>query len=221
MHQTTLSLHTASLLIKPLSPDGQLFLLSQLLTLKQQIVAFDIEFTAPEISLDFSNLTNTFAELRLGNLAPRSLLSFARATIVPRVVANMLDAKLELDTRLRAVITDLTTSTADRMTTSLVATAPRAAAATAVRAAIETQVPGLRAKLDEYIEDVRTKETLVGAAQDAVLGRYEEFFETHMVAVRAVGGAVRAKGKGREDEVWDVDMFADWATEVFAVGGGV
>jgi len=27
------------------------------------------------------------------------------------------------------------------------------------------------------------------------------------------------KGKGREDEIWDPDMFADWCQDVFKVGG--
>ena len=38
--------------------------MSHLLILKQQIVAFDIEYVAPEVSFDFSGVTSTFWELR-------------------------------------------------------------------------------------------------------------------------------------------------------------
>ena len=68
VHGTTVSLTQASVLLtKSTSPtDAALFLISHLLLLKQQIVAFDIEFVTPEtdVHYDFSSITNTFWELR-------------------------------------------------------------------------------------------------------------------------------------------------------------
>ena len=120
MHQTTLSLLRASAALsshtpsptsglpRPTLADTHLFLLKQLLILKQQIVRFDIEFVSPESDLDFTVLTSTFADVRgstfnalFANLAnPARLLGGIQA-LVPRVVENMLDAKVELDSRLR------------------------------------------------------------------------------------------------------------------------
>ena len=76
VHQTTLSLHRASntLAAQKTLLDGQLFLLKYLLILKQQIVAFDIEYVTPDVTFDFSGVTSTFYELRErgGLFDPRS-----------------------------------------------------------------------------------------------------------------------------------------------------
>lgn len=83
---------------------------------------------------------------------------------------------------------------------------------------IEKEVPVLRQILDDYLDDVRTKETLVGAVQDRVIQIYEDFFERYRSAEKSKGKSVSKKGKGREDAVWDVDTFTEWSEEVFRVG---
>ncbi|RAL15468.1 Golgi transport complex subunit COG3 [Aspergillus homomorphus CBS 101889] len=271
VHQTTLSLHHASTLIpassttttttptNPKSPTTttptptptptrpethrQLFLMSHLLILKQQIVAFDIEYVAPETSLDFSGLTHTFWELREergGLFNPRNLVRLVGQGLLPRVVENMLDAKVELDGRLRTVINDFIHGYATSMTASLPAkfvanpTTTTAAAAAAATAAveewiyptcrkIESEVLGLRRVLGEYLDDLRMRETLVGAVQERVIQIYEEFWERFVAEERRAGSGVRGtkgkgKGKGREDDVWDVDTFVEWCEGVFRVG---
>ena len=146
--------------------------------------------------------------------------------LLPKVVENMLDAKVELDGRLRGVITDFTTDSADRITNPIneTTTAKKGfdplKAVNHVKASAEKEVPLLRKKLDEYLDDRRTKETLVSAVQDLVTQRYEAFYEGQMREKSGEAGSRRAskKGKGREDEVWDVDMFEEWAGSVFIVG---
>jgi len=51
------------------------------------------------ISLDFSGVTSTFWELRGcgGLFSPRNLMRLVGRGLLPRVVENMLDAKVELD----------------------------------------------------------------------------------------------------------------------------
>ncbi|KAB8360657.1 hypothetical protein FH972_024395 [Carpinus fangiana] len=219
VHQTTLSLANAAkqIAVKGTATDSQLFLLKQLLILKQQIVAFDIEFVQPEMNLDFSSITSTFWELRERGGLFNAVYNAGR--LMPRVVENMLDAKAELDSRLRAVITEFVNGLAATMTAAVAGTAKKDAsvAVQAVRTAIERDVPVLRRKLDEYLEDVRTKETLVGAVQDQALANYEDWF------VKTVGSSngVSKKGKSREDDVWDPDTFADWTAELFGVGRAV
>lgn len=229
-----MSLSTASTAISNKSSpiDGQLFLIKHLLILKQQIVAFDIEFVTPDISIDFSGVTSTFWELRErgGLFNPRNLMRLVGHGLFPRVVENMLDAKVELDGRLRTVINEFTQGVATKMTSSLPnpaypsganKTPPSTTDLTApTRATIEKEVPSLRHKLDLYLQDVRTKETLVNAVQDRVIQIYEEFFEKYAVAGGQNGKpvVVSKKGKGRQDAVWDGDTFAEWCVETFAVG---
>lgn len=211
--------------------DGQLFLIKHLLILKQQIVAFDIEYVTPDISFDFSNVTNTFWELRErgGLFNPRNLMRLVGSGLLPRVVENMLDAKVELDGRLRTVINDFTNGFASRMTGALptklaeerrsITVAP-GEVISSVRRAVEKEVPVLRQVLDDYLDDVRTKEILVGAVQGRVIQTYDEFFDSYVASEKSRGNnvVVAKKGDRREDAIWNVDTFAEWSDEVFRVG---
>ena len=232
VHQTTLSLHSAAVRIssKVTSADGQLFLLRHLLLLKSQIVAFDIEFVTPDISFDFSGVTNTFYELRErgGLFNPRNLMRLIGGGLFPQVVENMLDAKVELDGRLRTVINDFTAGYATGMTKALplsFKTGDRnidemaGKAVVATRKAIEKGAPALRQKLDEYLDDPRTKETLVAAVQDQIVQIYESFFDSYTNRdSKTVAKSISKKGKSREDTVWDIDTFAEWTEGIFMVG---
>ena len=206
--------------------DGQLFLIKHLLILKQQIVAFDIEYVTPDVSFDFSGVTNTFWELRErgGLFDPRNFWRYMGSGLLPKVVENMLDAKVELDGRLRTVINEFTGNFASRMTkpvdeiTASKRSTDAVQAGKKVKQLAEKEVPLLRQKLDEYLDDVRTKETLVAAVQDQVIQNYESFYDTYTAEKRSNGRAVSKKGKGRDDEAWDPDTFSEWTTGLFNVG---
>ena len=231
VHQTTLSLQHASTLVtqRPSNSavDGRLFLIKHLLILKQQIVAFDIEYVTPEVSFDFSSVTNTFWELRErgGLFDPSNLWRIMGGGLLPKVVENMLDAKVELDGSLRTVINDLTSDFASRITKPVdaSATAKRGfdaqQAVNVIHKVAEKEIPFLRKKLDEYIDDMRTKETLVAAVQDQVIQNYEMFYDVYTAEKRSNGKQMSKKGKGRDDEAWDPDMFGEWAGSVFKVKG--
>jgi hypothetical protein len=146
--------------------------------------------------------------------------------LVPTVVRNMLDAKSELDGRLRTVINEFVSGFATRMTASidekLVAKKGAKldvnAATIDVRLKVEKDVVFLRAKLEAYIGDGRTRETLVAAVMDQVVTAYEDFFEKFVDGKGSGVGGSGKKGKGREDEVWDPQVFSEWAGGVFNVG---
>lgn len=218
----------SALLTKSTSPtDAALFLVSHLLLLKQQIVAFDIEFVTPEteVQYDISSITNTFWELRSrgGLFNPRNLVGL----LIPKVVENMLDAKAEVDARLRQAINDFTAQFVARMTAPIdtknnkkvpVQEAPARTAK--VRQNVEHETPFLRGKLEEYITDHRTREMLVAAVMESVTQTYEDWFDTsYTPSVAGSNGAGRStKGKGREDGVWDPDVFNEWCTGTFKIG---
>ncbi|KAF7502913.1 hypothetical protein GJ744_004818 [Endocarpon pusillum] len=254
VHATTLSLIQASTLLlksrkkpqtpKPDSPannppdptsNAHLFLLTHFLLLKSQIVAFDIEFSPqPEVAFDFSNLTNTFYELqaeRGGLFNPLNLVRLVGKgrDLLPRVVENMLDAKVELDGRLRKVISDFTAWEAQKMMAPLrrggggngwVVNGDEEKTRKAVvemRRALEKEIEPLRRRLEEWVQDIRTRETLIIAVREAVLQGYEEFLGAVETGQGNVKAKTRGKGKGREDEIWDVDAFVEWTERVFGV----
>ena len=227
--------------------DSRLFLIKHLLLLKHQILAFDIEFVHhPDTSFDFSLLTTLLTTLRTqgtsallpGNIW-RLLTTTTPTSLVPKVITNMLDAKAELDSHLRTVINDFTHAHASAITNPIDSSAlakPRfepLAAVTKVKSLAEREIPPLRHRLDAYIDDLRTRETLVAAVRDQVLANYEVFYDLWTErqqrkeaaggggkgAGMAKGSAKSKKGKGREDEVWDVDMFSEWVGAVFNVRG--
>lgn len=230
MHSTTVSLrHASTLLVKSASPtDAALFLISHLLLLKQQIVAFDIEFVTPEtdIHYDISSITNTFWELRSrgGLFNPRNLVGL----LIPKVVENMLDAKAEVDTTLRQSITDLTTQFQTRMLAPILSkdgseplkTVPAdiAPRTMKLRENITQQTPFLRTKLEDYITDQRTREMLVAAVMESVTQTYETWYDTSYAPTSHSGRS--GKGKGSVDGVWDPDVFGEWCAGTFQVGGG-
>ena len=233
VHSTIASLLYASAQVstKNTLPDGQLFLITHLLHLKRQIVAFDIEFIPPEVEFDFSSYTNTFYELReRGSLwNPASWVRLVSGALggglLPKVVENMLDAKAELDGRLRSVINDFVNAYANHITAPIEPSAVSQAkakdsfdalkAVRTVRGLAEKDVPALRAKLMEFVDDARTRETLVAAVRDQVVLSYEEFFDA-----QSEGGTRRLsrKGKGREDEVLGPELFGEAMERVFLVG---
>ena len=146
--------------------------------------------------------------------------------LLPRVVENMLDAKVELDGRLRTVINEFISMFAERMTSSLPSkfvdtrNLQRGELIYPTCNNIENEVPNLRKMLDEYLDDTRMKETLVGAVQDRVIQVYDEFFDKYTSSEKKKGNPVSKKGKGREDAVWDVDTFAEWCEGYIRVGAG-
>ncbi|KAJ9611972.1 Golgi transport complex subunit 3 [Cladophialophora chaetospira] len=243
VHQTTQSLVSASTQISAKSSmaDGQLFLLRHLLLLKSQIVAFDIEYVTPDVSFDFSGVASTFWELRErgGLFNPGAWMRlFSSGGLLPKVVENMLDAKQELDGRLRQVINEFTADFARSMCSDLPKDVEKlggkkagwedvlAEAVGKTRNTVEKEIPILRAKLEQYLDDHRTRETLVAAVEDQVVQIYEAFFDAYAAksASRKGNGKVNGsmtpisrKGKGPENAVWDLDTFAEWAEGLFNV----
>ena len=148
----------------------------------------------------------------------------------------MLDAKVELDGQLRTVINEFTANFTNIMTQPLGKQAHQKPeeATSAVREQVRREVPILRAKLEQYLDDLRTRETLVAAVEDQVVQAYELFFEDYAGrSAQQSGGPgkgkangtvkgsgknkISRKGKGAEDDVWDSDTFAEWSESIFNV----
>ena len=262
VHQTLLSLSTASSQLPkppkdtsatalPPSTSANLFLLTHYLHLKTHLLAFDIssQNLEPDITFDFSGPLSTFTELRergINLFNPVNLMRLiSNGTLLPRVVENMLDAKLELDGRLRSVINDFVGEWSNLMTQTLQSlpsklpakskqtkASPFKQASSMLRstlASIETTLlPTLRKILEEWIveppsQPQRIKDTLIAAILENVVRSYEVWYEALPPDVRR-GGAGKGKGKekaedGEEDEMelWDIDRFEMWVGDVFGI----
>ena len=243
VHQTLLSLTAASTQIPPppkpnspkqvqapVSTPSHLFLLTHYLHLKTHLLAFDISSSTlnPDITFDFSGPLSTFSELRSGRglqlFNPVTLMRLiSNGTLLPRVVENMLDAKVELDGRLRTIINDFVNEWSNIMTSDLLQTPlqgkknPTAAAGKMLSqtlSKIHIYVPLLRSTLDSWIptptdqakqqqpsdQTTRVKETLVAAILESVIRSYEIWFDALPPSVRAgVSSGVKGKNKARDE----------------------
>jgi conserved oligomeric Golgi complex subunit 3 len=150
----------------------------------------------------------------------------------------MRDARTEVDARLRAVIGELVTVWGQRISNPLYDNSfptkggkfgdlavtssgdVDADRARAVREAVEREVPLIRRKMDEYIHDVRTRDMLMRAVLEDVIQRYESWLEERgLESPTTPSTKHKGKGKGREDGVWESEVFADWALRAFGLDG--
>lgn len=159
--------------------DSHLFFIKHLLTLRTQIMGFDIDYVPTEILVDFSGLQEVFNKARQEGVSftGSSLLNLAKAS-VPKVVNNMYDAKEELYAKLKNSIHEFTEASVQSIVKSIMDKPdPKTAVEKTrqLRQDATTEFPRIRNVIETYIEDERTIDILIDSIQDLVIQTYESY----------------------------------------------
>lgn len=109
IHETSLSImRAASEISRTDAIDSHIFAIKNLVLLKNLILAYEISGSRQAAALDFTKMWHTFTELRTrgGLFDVRQYYRLITAgELLPEVVNNVLDARVELDGLLRETIT--------------------------------------------------------------------------------------------------------------------
>jgi hypothetical protein len=110
LHQTCSAIlrATSQIVARSSKVDSRIFAIKNLLLMKNLVVAYDISGSRRAPALDFTDVWNTFGELRArGRLFELSTYYrlLTSGNLLPKVVENIQDARVELDGQLRENIT--------------------------------------------------------------------------------------------------------------------
>ena len=211
VHECIVSLQAAHTLAKTRlgTIEAHLFLIKHLITLRTQIVEFDIENVPAEIQVDFSGIQEVFTKVRQEGLdfSSANLLNIARAS-VPKVVNNMIDAKDELYASMKNAIHEFTEESVKSIISPIMGDA---AADTAVHKTREMrqnatkEFPRIRQIIESYIEDARTTDILVDSIQDLVIQAYQKYHDNLLTV---------AKSAEDVDGIMEVDGLISWLGDI-------
>lgn len=157
--------------------DQRLYYLKNLLLLRDEIQDFNIKYTLNSRSLDFSGVGTVFKSYRSGE---SSLFSLAKE-LVPRVVNNMTDARVELFQELRGCVRDLTDKVvADIMGESLDAFdgAHMSGLSERITQQVETSFPRVFTQVCDVIKDQEISHNLLKAIEQGCVEKYSAYYET-------------------------------------------
>lgn len=186
VHDCIISLKNAYALALSIGPlDAHLFLLKNLLMLKEQLQQYDIEYVSSDTALDFSGIGDIIQKIREGTsvFSEGGLLGLVQES-VPRVVRSMIDARQELQLELRNVVHLFTDDAVKLMVEPL----SREREATALddcrelRDNIESMLPRFKTQIEVFITEAGIITALIDGIQELLVLNYEKYYNDMKVA---------------------------------------
>ncbi|KAI7904190.1 Sec34-like family-domain-containing protein [Cokeromyces recurvatus] len=184
--------------------DGQLFLIKNLLVLKEQLAPFEASLVHAGKALDFSHVTNSFSSFQQQRALlfnPNALIGLAQRGM-PRVVEINVDSRREIDLQIKRVceafIHNCVSSCVEPLTTFLIKLStilpPEALPTSLVDSstqqlkgkevqesvqqfmeATEERMKYMTRKLREYINDEKMEHILIKPVQTNIIEQYKSF----------------------------------------------
>ncbi|CEP63045.1 Golgi transport complex subunit COG3 LALA0_S07e01178g [Lachancea lanzarotensis] len=214
VHDCIESLRSAFQLVKHSEDtlEPRLACLKNLLMLRKQVQAFEIQYVCNEKYVDFSGLTEFLRSFAIGgsmNVSSTSVLDLTTEN-GPLVVRDMVDARSELTMELRRAVKDLTDAAVkDLVVDCLDNDDDLLAKNKQLRANIEANLPRLYERMCNFVGDVEIRSHLIDAIQESLARSYSIFYEH--VAELASNGKVN---KGEFSELMYVDVLVELVNNV-------
>lgn len=159
--------------------DSNLYFLKNLLMLKQQIQNFDIEYVSNETFLDFSGIGDIISKFRNGSSVSNDVgfLELVKEG-VPKVVNNMIDARVELQTELRNLVHIFTEDAVNQIIEPVVNYKVETLDKDILKFQenIEESLPRIKKDIDLFIDDQYVVTMLIDGIQELVIQSYENFY---------------------------------------------
>jgi hypothetical protein len=189
--------------------EAHLFFIKHLLTLRTQIMGFDIDYVPAEVLVDFSGLQEVFSKVRQEGVSfsGSGLLNLAKAS-VPKVVNDMFDAKEELYAKLKNSIHEFTEVSVQSIVKSILDNPdPKTAVEKTrqLRQDATTEFPRIRGIIETYIDDERTIDILIDSIQDLVIQTYDTYQQTILSMVKSPEDV---------DGMMEVDGLISWLGDI-------
>ncbi|SCU83747.1 LAME_0C06436g1_1 [Lachancea meyersii CBS 8951] len=171
--------------------ESRLAYLKNLLMLRKQVQAFEIQYVCNEKYVDFSGLTEFLKSLASGGIRAASSTSVFDLTVEggPLVVRDMVDARSELTLELRNAVKGLTTAVVKNVLGDCIDSHDDLLAKNVqLRANIEAILPRVHERMCHFVKDVEIRFHLIDAIQESLVRSYAAFYDT--VAEEAADGKV-------------------------------
>ncbi|KAG9299881.1 hypothetical protein G9A89_005410 [Geosiphon pyriformis] len=189
--------------------DGQLFLIKHLLILKERTASFETQFVHEEKDLDFSEMTDALNEIlqnKYSILSPNTLIGLAQKGM-PKVVGHRVDAKLEVDKKLKQICEEFILGNAKEAVESLSSFLLKVSAfrlrndmkpthqqtplkhqsfAQTVnilevyknfRSLVQSKLQFISSKLSQYLDDRKTETVLLRPLRNHIIESYQAFYD--------------------------------------------
>lgn len=160
--------------------DAHLFLLKNMIMLKNQLNNFDIQFVRTETSVDFTGGIQELIQIfRRGELALKvsetgGLLKLAQQ-LVPKVIDNMIDAKQEVELELSNCVNSLVTECTNSICAPLSSSRPLGERVSALNDNLLVQLPKYHAQMVRFVEEADVVNYLVDMLANLIVTTYEKF----------------------------------------------
>ncbi|CAN3369204.1 conserved oligomeric Golgi complex subunit 3 [Diutina catenulata] len=168
--------------------DAKLLYVKNLVLLRDQVGSFDLRIVHNDWSIDFtSGISDVWHTWRQGqfSLNNAGVIEMVKRS-VPRIVNNMSDANVEIDTELNNAVHDAILAAANMVSAPIIDAAPDsdpATVATEYKHSLITTIPAVHSSIVRFIADPAVRKYLMTHLTNLLVVTYENYYNSLVQSV--------------------------------------